>query len=125
MNLSQELLSATKPEFSEQVVAENKLSKDVPILKLLMYYIDATTSGGEVSGEIVPFQDRLNEVKKQYPELNPEHWDNEVKARRIAEKRICELLKERGVAIERPEDLPIVVRSIIEKKYNEYNKYNE
>ena len=116
--LDSNLQAATKPDFAGQIVEAKKDGKEIPITQLLMFYIDDITFGGQDKpGTIVPFEERLKDTYERYPNLDDKHWDIESKAGHIAEDTIFNLLKEKGVAIEKAEDLPMLVVGAIESKY--------
>jgi len=114
--LNPRLLEATKPDFIEQVIVAEKSGEKIPITQLLIFYIDSITLGsGDDIGGFVSFKTRLAEAQPRYPELSPEHWDNEIRANHIVENKICELLKGKGVLIEKPEDIHLLITNVIEK----------
>jgi hypothetical protein len=116
IDLNPELLRATEPDFPKQILDADRLKKDIPIIQLLMFYIDNITNS---TGAIVSIEDRLMDAQKRHPELNSEHWDTELTAGNVAQNKIYGLLKEKNISIGKPEDLPELVKNIIEKKYSE------
>lgn len=118
IKLNQNLLAATKPEFVNQIISDQENSKETPIDQLIMFYIDEITmGGGDNLGGFVSFETRLEETKHRYPELSPEHWDKEIRAGHIVQNRIFQMLREKGILIEKPDDLPSFITDAIEKKY--------
>jgi len=117
IELNSFILSATKTDFPERVLDIYKRGEDVPVQQLLMFYIDAITAGGDTSGKIVPFEERLNEVRPRYPHLPENYWKNVRTALNLAQDKIYGLLKEKGIKIEKAEDVPALITNSIEAKY--------
>jgi hypothetical protein len=120
VNPDLKLMAATGPEFLERV-----LCTEVSLLEFLQFYLDDITRGNE----IVPFDERIDEVSVRRHDLNEntklterlggrKYWDLEREVGHAVEKRIFDRLIVMGVEIDSPEKIPALIRNRIEEKLN-------
>lgn len=117
INPNPSLMLATGPEFVVKFVSN---PEKVSFLEMIQFYVDDITKGGD----IVRLSERLNDVESRKTELNNDpkliqelkgkkFWNAERDVANEVEKIIFEKLKEKGVDIEVPEEIPdLVVKKI-------------
>lgn len=121
INPDSALMAATGTDFLEKVSYT-----EVSSLELLQFYLDDITKGNE----IVPFDERINEVSRRRQDLNDDevltarlggkrYWDVEREIGHAVEKMIFRKLVERGVEINSPENIPSLISSKIKEITNE------
>jgi len=115
---NQGLMKATGPEFLEKALIRGEST----FLERLQFYIDDITKGSE----IVPFDERVNEVEARRQDLNDDlvltaklggrYWDRERELGHQTEQEIFDRLQETGVKIDSPKDIPVFVVQTIESE---------
>lgn len=105
------LLSATKPDFLERAYVGHETMSELQELQL---YLDMMTRGSE----IVPIDERLDEVEKRSPELavraGGQYWQRTRDIGHKVERRIFEQLKKDGIALSSQDQVPLFIRQRIE-----------
>jgi hypothetical protein len=111
VNPKQNLLEATGPDFLK------KFLKGVStFLERLQCYIDDIT----LESEIVEYDNRLNETKKRYPELDDIFWKNQREFDKQVSQEIFEkLAPDVRAEIGEPKNIPNYLRQQIEKKWRQ------
>lgn len=77
-------------------------------------YADSICDGSS----IVPWRQRIDNVRPRYPHLTDEYFQAEMDAAMLTEAKIAAYLASKGMEIE-PENIPALVREMIEKKIEE------
>lgn len=113
--LNSNIMAATEAGFNLEI-----LQGDVTPLQELMFYIDHIAMGNK----IVSPEKRIREAETRTSFTDPEllkklegknFWDVERRAAHLVEKKILKRLKQNGVQIEKPEDIPIFIKEGILK----------
>lgn len=118
VNPDQTLLAATGPSFIKKALVRG----DSTLLERLQFYIDDITKGSE----IVSFSERIDEVEARRQDLNEDeeltkklkgkYWNRERELGHTVEREIFGRLKEKGVEIETPEEIPTLINREIRKR---------
>jgi len=124
--VDKELMSATDPSFSKRCLIDHE---DTTLLQRLLYYIDTITE----ESEVVPFKPRLVKAKERWPELgqNDElnreisavlgegkgYWELVDEMSAQVQQEIFNLLRQRGVELQSPDEVPRFIKMQIEKNY--------
>jgi hypothetical protein len=120
INPDKKLLSATGPDFLDKV-----LHTEVSMDELLMFYLDDIN----IDGTIVSFDQRIDEVSKRKALLDMDElltkrlggkkkWQFERELGHEVGKIIVRRLREKGIQIESPEEIPNLIKSKIEEESN-------
>jgi hypothetical protein len=114
----QDLIAATGPEFIRKALIEESAS----LPELTQFYVDDIARGSE----IVRFLDRIAEVRERQKKLDedPEmtarlggkYWDREIELGQMTEQKIFNALRENGVALGSPEEIPDFINLEIKKR---------
>ncbi|NOS67280.1 MAG: hypothetical protein HOO67_02850 [Candidatus Peribacteraceae bacterium] len=100
----------------------------VPLDDLLLYYIDALF----IHGKLVLARKRIEATEENRQDLNDDnerteklgmkYWDAERVLADECESIICGLLRQRGIHIQNPQDLPRYLKALVEKDMIKYWK---
>lgn len=113
-DLNQDLVRSTEPGFHNEI-----LNGSASLLQKLVFYIDDIARGSD----IVSLEERIQEVEQRRPDLGKEFWDRERRSGKLVERELFTLLREKGVNIEEPEDIPTLLGREVEKKMQSYAPY--
>jgi hypothetical protein len=121
VNPDKTLLAATGLDFLAKI---SKPESGVSFLEKLQFYLDDITR----NTEIVSFDDRINEVESRRQDLNEnddytklfgmKFFDKEREVGHSIEQEIYDKLKQNGVEIDIPSDIPHLIRKNIEDRIN-------
>jgi hypothetical protein len=110
-------MEATGTRFLEKALVK----KESTFLERLQFYLDDITKGSE----IVPFNERIDEVESRRQDLNNDadltaclggrYWDKERELGHLVEEEIFNLLK-KDVVINSPADIPNLILEEINKQ---------
>lgn len=116
INYDPSVLETTDPGFHDRIIAG-----EATFLQKLQYYIDDITKGEDIA----TFENRIAEVSARRPEFSEGFWVKELEAGKMVEQEIFQLLRDKGVKLERPEDIPDWLKKQLETKYGVLNKQEE
>lgn len=111
----QNLMKATELGFSKTI-----LEDEASFLQELLFYIDDITRGSQ----IVELEERISETEARTnlnqdqritEQLGGPHWDIERLAARQVEQKFYFLLKERGVNIDIPQNIPLLIKKMVDE----------
>ena len=114
---ARDFLMAVKPE-KELIEATTrgfvgKFHESQPnLLQKVAHYVDAIVLESQIS----PFKERLKKAAPKYGDLDANFWKNNIQITDEIEKEIFEILKERGVNVDSPEEIPNMISEKIKEK---------
>lgn len=106
VNPDRTLIATTHPGFHNKI-----LSGEATFLEELTWYLDDIAKGSEIA----LFEERIAEVESRRPDLDPAFWGRERAAGKLFEQELFEILRDRGVSIDKPEDIPLLIKAEVEK----------
>src|SRR3989344_6224343 len=96
------LIESTSPGFHDKII-----NGEATLLQKLQYYLDDITRGEEIA----PLEDRLAEVAVRRSDLDADFWARELQAGEIVEQELFQVLKEKGIEIDKTADITSWINS--------------